>query len=131
MMKKLIMSAALVFSLLFLFSCGETGKSENIVGLWKYSLNEQYRDIITGVIDDERAFVDIYYQFNEDGTGRTYASDGSYDRDFTYVYSKGVITITSAGYSFDQSCVLTDTTLTIHDTEEDEDVVFVRQENAE
>ena len=87
----------------------------------------KYRDVITEVIVDERVYVDIYYQFNEDGTGRSYASDGTFDRDFTYHYSDGVITITSDGYSFDQKCILKGDTLTIHD-DAGEDVVFERQD---
>lgn len=128
MIKKIIcvfVTAALLFSL---SSCGERETDgESIVGLWKYELNGKYRDAITEVIVDERVYVDIYYQFNEDGTGRSYASDGSFDRDFTYVYSNGVITITSDGYSFDQKCKLGKDTLTVHDDIENEDVVFIRQ----
>ena len=128
MMKKLlcaVLTALMVFSL---FACAEKSSgNHSIVGTWKYSLNEKYRDVITDVILDSRVYVDIYYTFNEDGTGRSYASDNSFDREFTYVFNGDVITITSDGYSFDQKCVLTDTTLTIHDDNKGDDVVFKKQ----
>ena len=128
MMKKLICFIA-AFSLLFAFSsCGKKTTGDDLVGLWKYELNGKYREVITEVIVDERVYVDIYYQFNEDGTGRSFASDGSFDREFTYRYSDGVITITSDGYSFDQKCTLRKDTLTVRDDETGEDVVFERQE---
>lgn len=128
MMKKFFCAVIAAIIILSLSSCGEkTSSGGSIVGTWKYSLNEKYRDVITEVIVDERVYLDIYYIFNEDGTGRTYASDGSFDREFTYVYSDGKITITSDGYSFDQKCVLDGDTLTIHDDTQGDDVVFKKQ----
>lgn len=112
--------------MLLLASCGEKAEPSDLWGLWKYELNGKYREVITEVIADERVYVDIYYQFNEDGTGRTYASDGSFDREFTYTFSDDTITITSSGYSFEQKCKLTPSTLTIRD-ESGENVVFEKQ----
>ena len=122
-----------------LFSCSDGKKqaadadgdtvsdSISIVGTWKYSLNEGVRDVITEVIVDSRVYVDIYYVFNEDGTGKTYASDNSFNRSFTYEYSEGVISITSDGYTFDQKCSLSGNSLTVHDDEKNDDIVFQKQ----
>lgn len=128
MMKKIFCAAFALLIALSLFSCGEKSDGkEALVGLWKYELNGEFRDLITSVIVDENVYVDIYYQFNEDGSGRTYASDGSFDREFTYTYSDGVITITSNGYSFNQKCKLKGDRLTVHDDTENDDVVFIKQ----
>ena len=134
MMKKFSAQIALILAAVCLFSCGGKAPADNglsLAGTWKYELNSEYRDIITEVIVDERVYVDIYYIFNEDGTGRTYASDGSFDRSFTYTFKNSVITITSDGYSFDQPCKLSADTLIIHDDEKNEDVKFIKQKTEE
>ena len=59
---------------------------EGIVGVWKYAHNEEYREYITEAITDPGAYVDLYYEFYEDGTGKTYLSTDDNEMTFTYTY---------------------------------------------
>ena len=132
MMKKIICFLFAVILSFSLVSCGEKAEDgESLAGLWKYELNGDVRELITDVIVDENIYVDIYYLFCEDGTGKTYTSDGSFETEFTYTVSGNVMTITSEGGSFDQEFKLSGDKLTVHDDEKDEDVVFIRQETKE
>ena len=72
-MKKIISAAAAVCCLVCifsLFSCGKKDVGEgSIVGKWKYSLNADIRDVLTEVMADTSVYDDVFYEFNEDGTG--------------------------------------------------------------
>ena len=97
---------------------------EAIVGKWKYSLNEDVRELLTGVVNDERVLVDVYYEFNEDGTGSTYSSFDDNSQSFTYVYDGETLSLTMGQNSFDTSCTIDGDSMTI--VENGDTVVFKR-----
>ena len=123
-MKKLLISLILI--VIVLSSCGNSPKisNSNIVGVWKYELNGEYREAITSYITDEHVYEDFYYEFYDDGTGCTYSSLSKNKETFTYEYTNDVITITTKNGSFDTKCKVTSNTLTIY--EADTETVFFK-----
>ena len=82
------------------------------------------RELLTGVVNDERVLVDVYYEFNEDGTGSTYSSFDDNSQSFTYVYDGETLTLTMGQNSFDTSCTIDGDSMTI--VENGDTVVFKR-----
>lgn len=111
-----------VFAALAFTACADNSASKAIVGKWKYSLNDNLRDVITDVIEDERVYVDIYYEFNEDGTGAYYSSIDTDKQIFEYEYDGAILTLTMGNNSFDTSCVIEGNEMTV--IENGETVVF-------
>lgn len=129
-MKKIISAAAAVCCLICiftLFSCGKKEAAENgsIVGKWKYSLNADIRDVLTEVMADTSVYDDVFYEFNEDGTGSTYTKNNPEKMEFTYTFDGSKIHIINEYAEFDVSAELNGDTLTV--TENDNTVKFERQ----
>ena len=128
-MKKLISAAAAVCCLVCmfsLFSCGKKDVGDNsIVGKWKYSLNADIRDVLTEVMADTSVYDDVFYEFNEDGTGSTYTKNNPEKMKFTYTFDGSTIHIINEYAEFDVSANVKDDTLKI--TENDNTVEFERQ----
>lgn len=130
-MKKII---AIILSLLFvagLCSCGKKyaydTPEEGIVGVWKYSPNEEYRDLITDAVVDPGVYVDLYYEFYEDGTGKTYLSTDDAVMEFTYEYDGETLIITSNDGSFDTPARLDGDILSVYDVQNEEYLDMKRQ----
>jgi len=104
--------------MIFLVSCGKGKTPEGIVGVWKFSPNEEYREIITDAITDPRVYVDLYYEFYEDGTGKTYLSTDENVMEFTYVFDGEKLTITNSDGSFDTPVKLKGDVLSVYAGEE-------------
>ena len=128
-MKKIISAAAAVCCLVCifsLFSCGKKDVGEgSIVGKWKYSLNADIRDVLTEVMSDTSVYDDVFYEFNEDGTGCTYTKNNPKKMKFTYTFDGSTIHIINEYAEFDVSAKVKDDTLKI--TENDNTVEFERQ----
>ena len=130
-MKKYI---AIILSLLFVVGlCSCSGKAsyssprEGIVGVWKYSPNEEYRDLITDALVDPGVYVDLYYEFYEDGTGKTYLSTDDGVMEFEYEYDGEILTIMSGSGSFDTPAILDGNILSVYDVQNDEYLDMKRQ----
>lgn len=130
-MKKII---AFILSLLFvagLCSCAKDAEhdtpEEGIVGVWKYSPNEEYRDLITDALADPGVYVDLYYEFYEDGTGKTYLSTDDSVMEFEYEYDGETLVITSKDGSFDTPATLDGDVLSVYDVQNDEYLDMKRQ----
>ena len=88
-MKKLL-CIVLAAAALLLCSCKkdaepqETGGS--IVGSWVYSNHTEFKEYLTGIIDED-AFYKVFYKFNEDGTGSSSLEGREQILNFTYIYS--------------------------------------------
>lgn len=95
---------------------------EDIVGKWKYSSNEDIRDVITEVLQDPNVYVDLYYEFYEDGTGKTYISTDDTVLEFSYEFDGEVLTIISKDGPFDTPCSLSEDgkVLSVYDEANDE-----------
>jgi hypothetical protein len=117
-MKKIIALILVLFSVLSLSSCVEFASDvppeEGIVGVWKYAHNEEYREYITEAITDPGAYVDLYYEFYEDGTGKTYLSTDDNEMTFTYTYDGETLTITNKDGSFDTPAILKGNVLSVY-----------------
>lgn len=129
---KRIISVFLCFIIAFsLVSCAkgtssEGGDGKTIVGTWKYSHNEEFRDFITDAITDPGVFVDMYYIFNADGTGMTYLSTDPDDpMEFEYRFDGEKITIIAKNGTFDTPAKLKGDILSVFDGEKYQD--FKRQ----
>ena len=129
-MKKII---SLILISVFIFgavSCSAPfSKTESgIVGVWKYSVNDDYvLGLVTDVINDPNVYVSYFYEFYEDGTGKTYVSTDTDVIEFTYVFNGDSITITSKDGTFDTPCKLNGNTLSIYDDITGEYVDMKRQ----
>ena len=128
-MKKIISAAAAVCCLicmLSLFACGKKDVGDSsIVGKWKYSLNADIRDVLTEVMADTSVYDDVFYEFNENGTGSTYTKNNPEKMEFTYTFDGSKIHIINEYAEFDVSAKLDGDTLAI--TENDNTVEFERQ----
>ncbi|MBQ2729347.1 MAG: hypothetical protein IJF69_01080 [Clostridia bacterium] len=127
-------TAAIIIAVIFvlsLASCSSKVKydtpQEGIIGVWKYSPNEEIRDIITDAVTDPGVYVDLYYEFYEDGTGKTYLSTDDNEMTFTYTYDGETLTITSKSGSFDTPAKLDGDILSVYDTGNDEYLDLKRQ----
>ena len=94
----------------------------DIVGKWKYAPNEDIRDLVTEVLQDPNVYVDLYYEFYEDGTGKTYISTDDAVLEFQYEFDGKVLTIISKDGSFDTPCTLSEdgNILSVYDEANDE-----------
>lgn len=128
-MKKFVSAAAAVCCLICifsLFSCGKTDVGDDsIVGKRKYSLNSDIRDVLTEVMADTSVYDDVFYEFNEDGTGCTYTKNNPEKMEFTYTFDGSNIHIVNGYAEFDVSAKIKGDTLKI--TENDNTVEFERQ----
>ena len=117
-MKKILSIVLAVFFVLSLASCAKKTTydtpEEGIVGVWKYSPNEEYREYVTDAITDPCVFVDLYYEFYEDGTGKTYLSTDDNEMTFTYTYDGETLTITNNDGSFDTPAKLDGDVLSVY-----------------
>lgn len=104
-MKRMITAVLACFLVISFASCAKKTTydtpQEGIVGVWKYAHNEEYREYITEAIKDPGAYVDLYYEFYADGTGKTYLSTDDNVMEFTYTYDGEILTITNSDGSFD------------------------------
>lgn len=128
-MKKIVSAIALVIILISAVSCAHSYDTpeEGIVGVWKYAYNGEIRDYITQLITDERLFVDLYYEFYEDGTGVTYLSTDKTKMEFTYIFDGETLTITNEDTTFDTPAKLDGDTLSVYDSSKDEYLDLQRQ----
>ena len=128
-MKKIfsvILCLCAVFSLVACAKKSASSEEDGIVGLWKHSYNEEYREIITEAITDPGVFVDIYYEFRADGTGKTYVStDMENVMEFEYSFDGEKITIKASNGTFDTPAKLKGNVLSVFDGEDYRD--FKRQ----
>ncbi|MBE6587423.1 MAG: hypothetical protein E7647_03300 [Ruminococcaceae bacterium] len=114
-MKRIVAVILLVLSVFTLSSClKDTSPEEEIVGVWKYAHNEEYREYITEAITDPGAYVDLYYEFYADGTGKTYLSTDDNEMTFTYTYDGETLTITNKDGSFDTPAKLKGNVLSVY-----------------
>ena len=125
MMKKLI---CIVFTLLFvcsLCSCTTEDNNSSIVGTWEYSNHSELKEYLTDVFDDSY-FYKVYYQFNEDGTGKTWLeTSADFKADFTYSYDGNTLSVTLYDGTIQElDCELNGDRFTVSDGEEN--MVFVR-----
>lgn len=95
------------------------------MGKWKYSLNSDIRDVLTEVMADTSVYDDVFYEFNEDGTGCTYTKNNPEKMEFTYTFDGSNIHIVNGYAEFDVSAKIKGDTLKI--TENDNTVEFERQ----
>lgn len=102
-------------------------KEEGIVGTWKYSPNEVVRDYITDMINDPGVYVDLYYEFYEDGTGVTYLSTDKTKVPLTYSFDGETLTITIGGETFDTPVKLDGDVLSVYDVDAKEYLDMKRQ----
>ncbi len=100
---------------------------EGIIGIWKYSPNEEYRDLITDAVTDPGVYVDLYYEFYSDGTGKTYLSTDDSVLEFEYEYDGETLVIKSANGSFDTPARLDGDILSVYDVQSDEYLDMKRQ----
>lgn len=128
-MKKILSAVVLILIIFSAVSCGHSYDTpeEGIVGIWKYAYNGDIRDYITQVITDERLFVDLYYEFYDDGTGVTYLSTDDSKMEFTYIYDGETLTITSDDATFDTPAKLDGDILSVYDSSKDEYLDLQRQ----
>ena len=76
-----------------LFSCTEN-KETSIVGTWEYSNHSELKDFLTDVFEDSY-FYKVYYQFDEDGTGKTWLeTSADFKAEFTYTFDGKVLAVT-------------------------------------
>ena len=117
-MKKTVSIILVLLTVFSLSSCMEFASDvppeEGIVGVWKYSPNEEYRDIITDAITDPGVYVDLYYEFYADGTGKTYLSTDDNVMEFTYSYDGETLRINGPDGSFDTLVRLDGNTLSVY-----------------
>ena len=117
-MKRIIAVTLALFAVLSLCSCMEFASDvppeEGIVGVWKYAHNEEYREVITEAITDPGAYVDLYYEFYADGTGKTYLSTDDNEMTFSYTYDGEILTITNKDGSFDTPAKLKGDVLSVY-----------------
>ncbi len=117
-MKKIFSLILVLLAVLSLTSCMEFASDvppeEAIVGVWKYAHNEEYRDYITEAITDPGAYVDLYYEFYADGTGKTYLSTDDNEMEFTYTFDGETLTITNKDGSFDTPVKLKGNVLSVY-----------------
>ncbi len=117
-MKKILSVILALIFVLSLASCAMKTTydtpAEGIVGVWKYSPNEELRDYITDAITDPGVFVDLFYEFYADGTGKTYLSTDDKVMEFTYIYDGEVLTITNSDGSFDTPAKLDGDVLSVY-----------------
>lgn len=117
-MKKII---ALILTVILSFgavacSAPFSEPASGIVGVWKYSANDDYvLDLVTDVINDPNVYVAYFYEFYEDGTGKTYVSTDTDVLEFTYVFNGDSITITGKDGTFETPCKLNGNILSIYD----------------
>ncbi len=88
---------------------------EGIVGVWKFSPNEEYREFVTDAITDPGVYVDLFYEFYEDGSGKTYLSTDDNEMEFTYTYDGETLVITSKDGSFKTPAKLDGDILSVYD----------------
>ena len=130
-MKKIISVILCIAAVLCFSACAKEeikGKpvagtpGEDIVGKWKYAPNEDIRDLVTEVLQDPNVYVDLYYEFYEDGTGKTYISTDDAVLEFQYEFDGKVLTIISKDGSFDTPCTLSEdgNILSVYDEANDE-----------
>ncbi len=130
-MKKII---AIFISLLFVFgmcSCAKVTEydtpEEGIVGIWKYSPNEEYRELITDAVTDPGVYVDLFYEFYSDGTGKTYLSTDDTVMEFEYEYDGETLVIKGDDGSFDTPARLDGDILSVYDVQSEEYLDMKRQ----
>ena len=126
-MKKIIAIILCAAALLTFGACQrkntvEGTPAEDIVGTWKYSPNEEIRDIVTDVLKDPNVYVDLFYEFYEDGTGKTYISTDNAVMKFEFEFDGETLTIISEDGSFDTPCTLSEDgkVLSVYDEANDE-----------
>ena len=69
--------------------------------------------MITDAITDPGVYVDLYYEFYEDGTGKTYLSTDKDPMEFSYTYDGETLTITNSTGSFDTPATLKGNVLSV------------------
>lgn len=133
-MRRVLSLFSVLVILLVLSACAaevsDTAPEEAIVGKWKYSLNENIREALTKVLDDERAYIDVFYEFNSDKTGCSYSSVGdkiSDKMDFTYEIDGEALSMKTEQGAFTVSCSIKGDSMTI--VEDGETVIFKKLEN--
>ena len=124
MMKKYICLACLILVMLSVLSCSnETAdESENtsIVGTWEYSNHSELKEYLTDIFD-ESYFYKVYYQFDEDGTGRTWLeTSADFKAEFTYSYDGKILAVTlQNGTVQELECSLDNDRFIVSDGEEE------------
>lgn len=117
-MKRAVSAVIAIILMLSFASCKKAPSydtpEEGIVGVWKYSYNEEYREYVTDAITDPGVYVDLYYEFYEDGTGKTYLSTDENEMEFTYSYDGEVLTIINSSGSFDTPALLDGDILSVY-----------------
>ena len=67
--------------------------NNSIVGTWEYSNHTELKEYLTDVFDDSY-FYKVYYQFDEDGSGRTWLETSSeYKAEFTYTFDGKTLSV--------------------------------------
>ena len=122
-MKKIVCLALSLLFVLSLASCTEKVSydtpEEGIIGVWKYAYNEEAREYITEAITDPGVYVDLFYEFYADGTGKTYLSTDPDAMEFTYSYDGEVLTIYNSTGSFDTPAILKGDILSVYAGEDE------------
>ena len=127
MIKKIsLLSATVLLVAALLCACGTTtGGSEDIVGTWAMTNNEEYQDILEGYISED-IFFSVYYIFNEDGTGSTHLNDDEDLFTFVYTYDGSTLTLTYENGE-PESIPCTIKGREMHLSDNGEDVIFYKQ----
>ena len=127
MIKKIsLLSATVLLVAALLCACGTTtGGSENIVGTWAMTNNEEYQDILEGYVSED-IFFSVYYIFNEDGTGSTHLDNDEDLFTFEYTYDGSTLTLTYENGE-PESIPCTIKGREMHLSDNGEDVIFYKQ----
>ena len=127
MMKRLI---CIVLAFLFVSSlCSCTTEDVNnnasIVGTWEYSNHTELKEYLTDIFEDSY-FYKVYYQFDEDGTGRTWLeTSADFKAEFTYTFDGKILSVTLYDGTVQKlDCNLDGNKFTVSDGEEN--MMFVR-----
>ncbi len=121
-MKRFISLITIIMLVFALVSCsGKTGSNKkSIVGTWEYSNHTELKEFLTDIFEDSY-FYKVYYQFDEDGTGKTWLETSSdYKAEFTYTFDGRTLTVTLQDGSVQElECKLSGDYFYVSDGEED------------
>ncbi len=124
MMKKFICITCLILMMLSVVSCSNEAvkqpENTSIVGTWEYSNHTELKEYLTDIFD-ESYFYRVYYQFDEEGTGRTWLeTSADFKAEFTYTYDGKILAITlQNGTVQELQCSLNNDRFIVSDGEED------------
>lgn len=131
-MTKTVRLLCVLLAFVFLFCSCKKGSSESsapeeIVGTWAMINNEEYKDLLEGIITDDIFFV-VYYIFESDGTGTTHINDGKDLFSFTYTYDGKTLHLEYPnGDPEDIPCTIKDGEM--HTWDGDDEVIFYKQDS--